>query len=155
MKSCGDDVIVRGPCNITGVGKVSLGNNVTIGANAYIKAEGGLIIGNNVSISRNLVLYTINHNYKGKRLPYDESQIKKQVVIEDNVWIGMNVCITPGSHIEEGAIIGMGTTVTGRVPARAIIGSQSWRVLKYRDEEHYNKLISNSMYGDTTGRKYP
>ena len=70
-------------------------NNVHIGENAFIRAEGGLFIGENTHVSRNLMLYTVNHNYKGKNVPYDETVIKKPVHIEKNVWIGMNVNILP------------------------------------------------------------
>lgn len=97
---------------INGFGKLSgrdffsSGKNVHIGNNFFIRAEGGLYIGDNTHISHNVSIYTINHNYKGKRLPYDEDLIKKAVKIEKNVWIGTKVIILPGTHIEEGAIVG-------------------------------------------------
>lgn len=131
-----------------------IGENVHINDNAFIKAEGGLIIGDNTHISRNLVLYTINHDYKGDLLPYDSNMIKKGVVIGKNVWIGMNVCITPGSNIGDGCIIGMGTTVSGNIPPLSIIASPKAVMIGKRDESHYMELESNKKYGGADGVFY-
>lgn len=57
-------------------------------------------------------------------------------MIEDNVWIGMNVVIAPGTYIEEGAVIGIGARVFGRIPKGAIIGSDG-KIIKYRDLDKY------------------
>ncbi|HFU76123.1 MAG TPA: acyltransferase, partial [Arcobacter sp.] len=84
---------------ISSVKNITIGENVHIGSNGFIRAEGGVAIGNNVFISRNLTLYSNSHNYNGKRVPFDETNINKPVLIEDNVWIGMNVTIAPGSII--------------------------------------------------------
>lgn len=151
---CGNDVILRGRCQWTGMDKITIGNNVSIGEGAFIKGDGGLTIGNNVSISRNLVLYTMNHNYEGKRLPYDETMIYKPVVIEDNVWIGMNVCIAPGTHIHEGAVIGLGANVSGDVPKGAVIGNQPYRTLKLRNTIQYDSFVAEGRVADTDGNPY-
>ena len=63
----------------------------------------------------------------------------------------MNVCIAPGTEIGEGAIIGMGSVVSGHVPPLAIVGSQKWRILDYRDKEHYEMLESKKAYGGRDG----
>ena len=63
----------------------------------------------------------------------------------------MNVCISPGTMIGEGAVVGMGTVVSGNVPAFAIIGNQKWRILGYRDERKYRKLDKMGMYGGPDG----
>lgn len=151
MKSCGQGVGLWGNMKITGINQVSLGNNVHIGENAFIRAEGGLTIGDNTHISRNLVLYTMNHDYHGNRLPYDEKMIYKSVFIGKNVWIGMNVCITPGTIIHDGVIIGMGTTVSGEVPPLSIIGGEKWRILGHRNPEHYELLDHSNSYSGVNG----
>ncbi|MCU1497395.1 MAG: lacA [Acidimicrobiales bacterium] len=152
--SVGPNCHITGEVYISAPGKVVLGENVHIGTGAFIRAEGGLTIGDNTHISRNLLLYTMNHEYAGSRLPYDDSKIVRPVVIGRNVWVGMNVCIAPGSEIGDGAIIGMGTVVSGVVPPMAIIGSQPWRVLGQRDEEHYHRLDGEGRYGAAGGKPY-
>lgn len=148
---CGKGVHINSPAIITAPEMIEVGNNVHIQENAFIRAEAGLKIGDNTHISRNLVLYTMNHDYEGNRLPYDEKLIRRPVQIGRNVWIGMNVCITPGTTIGEGAIIGMGTVVSGNVPAFAVVGTSKWRLLKYRDKEHYQALEEDRRYGGVGG----
>lgn len=152
IKKVGIGCSFNGISKITGLNNIEIGNNVHIGNNAYIRGEGGLKIGDNVHISRNLVLYTHNHNYEGECLPYDNSFIYRKVIIEKNVWIGMNVKILPGTHIFEGAIIGAGAVVAGKIDQLSIIGASNGRLLKSRDNEHYKFLEKNSKYGGKGGR---
>lgn len=135
---------------IADIEKIEFGKNVFIGENAFIRAKGGIKMGNNVIISRNVLIYTLSHNYMGECLPYDDTFIEKKVVIEDNVWIGMNVVIAPGTYIEEGAIIGIGARVFGRIPKGAIIGSDG-KIIKYRDLEKYEKLKKENKFCNDSG----
>lgn len=152
MKTCGTGVCFNGHIRVTGCEFIEIGDNVHIGDNAFIRGEGGLTIGENTHISRNLTLYTINHNYLGACLPYDEDMITKPVRIGRNVWIGMNVCIVPGTTIGEGAIVGMGTVVFGNVPPLAIVGAPSWQQIGERDKDHYECLDENGLFGGVGGR---
>ena len=128
-----------------------VGHNVHFGDNAFIRAEGGLVIGDNTHISRNLVLYTINHDYDGTRIPYDDRMVEKPVTIGRNVWIGMNVCIAPGTVIGDGAIVALGTAVSGTVPPLAIVGGRKWKVLGMRDESTYKSMDKQKAYGGPDG----
>jgi len=152
-KSIGKCVRFNGISSIGGIENIELGDNVHIGDNATISAMGGLYIGDNTHISSNLVLYADNHNYKGELLPYDNTYIHKKVIIEKNVWIGMNVTILPGTHIEEGCIIGAGAVVSGRVKKLSIYGASLGRVFGERDAKHYKKLENENRYGAISGYK--
>ena len=153
MKKVGKCVKFNGISKISGLANIEIENNVHIGDNAFISGVGGLYIGDNTHISRNLVLYTDNHNYTGDLLPYDEKLIYKPVKIEKNVWIGMNVIILPGTYIEEGAIIGAGAVVSGRIPKYSIYGASLGKIIKLRDKNHYEKLNEDKKYGGINGRK--
>ena len=150
----GEGVWILGSPYISGRDRMEIGDNVHIGSGAFIRAEGGLTIGSNTHISRNLVLYTMNHDTNGALLPYDHVQVQRPVRIGRNVWIGMNVCIAPGAVIGDGAIVGMGTVVSGTVPPGAIIGSQPWRQIGSRDDEHYERLEAAGAYSGYGGRPY-
>lgn len=153
LAECGAGVRIHGRLWLTGADGLRIGSNVHINTGAFLRAEGGLTIGDNTHISRNLVVYTINHDYHGERLPYDQNQLTKPVSIGRNVWIGMNVCIVPGVTIGEGAIIGMGTVVARDVPPLTVVGSAPQSVLKERDVEHYARLDELGRYGAMSG--YP
>ena len=152
LKRCGVGLHIKGAMRVSGSKYIEIGNNVHIGENAFIRGEGGLRIGDNTHISRNLVLYTVNHQYEGCRLPYDDTTMKKPVEIGCNVWIGMNVCIAPGSKIGDGAIIGIGAVISGEVPPLSIVGNQKFRVIRYRDKARYQKLEKSKAFADARGR---
>ncbi len=123
----GDDVSFNG-MRIIGHGQVTIGSRFHCGEGCYI--------------------ITDNHDYdQGRELPYDhERYISKEIVIEDNVWLGINVIILPGSYIEEGAIIQAGSVVAERVPKCAIVGGHPAKVFKYRNMAHYEELNNKKAY---------
>lgn len=62
------------------------------------------------------------------------SQTRLPPVIGNDVWIGANAQILRGAVIEDGAIIGAGAVVTGRIPAYAIAVGIPAKVMRYRFE---------------------
>ncbi len=151
---CGPGLHICAPFEITKPESAYIGENVHINRGAFIRAEGGLRIGDHAHIARNLTIYTINHNFMGNFLPYDETMIEKPVTIDANVWIGINVTITPGVSIGEGAIIGAGSVVTRDVPPLAIVGGAPARLIRYRDAEHYQRLKREKRFGGINGYPY-
>lgn len=151
--SCGRGTRIHGRLRVSAPENIFLGDNVHINDNAFIRAEGGLHIGNHTHISRNVVIYTMNHQYEGERLPYDEQKVLKPVVIGQNVWIGMNVAIAPGVTIGDGAIIGLGTLVSKAVPPLAIIGNPPPQIIKQRDKLRYKQLDEAGAHSGMSG--YP
>lgn len=119
--------------------KTYLGSNVNFNG---LKVLGGgqVTIGNNFHSGFGCLLMTTIHNYEGEKIPYDETVIHKNIIIEDNVWLGINVILLPGVTIGEGAIIQAGSIVTSNIPACAIAGGHPAKVFKYRNKDHYYKL---------------
>ena len=88
-----------------------------------------------------------NHNYdKGNAIPYDDTNIYKDVEIGDFVWFGSRVMILPGTKIGEGAIIQGGAVVHGEIPPYAIAGGNPAKVFKYRDVEHFKELKEKGCF---------
>lgn len=142
----GINLWIKGMGVFTEPNKIIIGDHCRIGENAYFHTSGGLNIGNNVIISRNVTIYTANHNFHSiEYLPYDNTEIKECVSIEDNVWIGMNVCILPGVIIHKNAIIGMGAIISKNIPENAIVVGNN-RIIGYRE-----KIKKYKMFG----KEYP
>ena len=147
FKKCGEGVIVANTCRIYVSNNITIGNNVRIGDNNLISGLGGITIGNNVVTGPDVTIWTANHNYEeATKLPYDEDVILRPVTIEDNVWIGAKAIIVPGITIKEGAVVAMGAVVTKNVPKGAIVGGNPAKVLKYRNMEKYEKLKQEKSF---------
>jgi len=118
-----------------------------VGANATWSLRGKITIGNNVILGPNSTIWPYNHNYNSLNyLPYGEKQedIIKEIVVEDNVWIGMNVTLLAGVQIGEGAVIGANSVVSKDIPMCAIVAGNPATVIRYRDKERYVLLKKNN-----------
>lgn len=112
----------------------------------YIVGSGKFIFGKYSHAGDNLTVSTDNHNYNGTRIPFDDTVIAKDVIVEDFCWLGINVTLLPGTKIGEGAIIQAGSVVHGEIPPLAIAGGNPAKVFKYRDKEHFEKLKKEEMF---------
>lgn len=125
--------------------KTFLGKNVHFNGMS-IRGGGKVVIGDNFHSGGECILITQNHNYNGNKLPYDETYIYKDIVIEDNVWLGARVMILGGVKIGEGAIIQAGSVVVGDIPKCAIAGGHPAKVFAYRDTNHYENLKAKRQF---------
>lgn len=128
-----------------------LSENTYLGKNCnfngiLITGYGKVIIGDNFHSGRDILVITSFHNYEGDAIPYDSTYINKDILIEDNVWIGARVIILGGVKIGEGAIIQAGSVVTTDIPKYAIAGGHPAEVFAYRDKEHYEMLKKQGKF---------
>jgi acetyltransferase-like isoleucine patch superfamily enzyme len=99
----------------------------------YINAYGGLKMGDNVGISSNTVIVTTNHNKYDHRKP----GFKKGVVIGNNVWIGANCVILPGTIIGNEVTIGAGCVISGQIPSKSTVVRDSNHIQIIPKEKDY------------------
>ena len=70
-----------------------------------------------------------------------EALSKGKIIVEDDVWIGMNAIILSGVKIGKGAVIGAGSVVSKDIPPYAIAVGNPCKVVKYRFSENIiNKI---------------
>lgn len=123
-----------------------LGNNCNFNG-MVISGKGKVTIGNNFHSGSEVLLINQIHNYDyGEKIPYDSTYIYKDIIIEDNVWLGSRVTILGGVTIGEGSIIQAGSTIVTNIPKYAIAGGHPAKVFKYRDIEHYKKLKAQELF---------
>jgi acetyltransferase-like isoleucine patch superfamily enzyme len=139
----GDRIYVNGPTVLNQ--NTFLGTNVNFNGLKVI-GTGRVEIGDNFHSGLDCVLITDTHNFKGTKIPYDETYIVKDIIIEDNVWLGHGVIILGGVRIGEGAIIQAGAVVVKNIPPLAIAGGNPAIVFKERDREHYFSLKSSGSF---------
>lgn len=123
------------------VGSLKIGKNSHLKTPAYIECSGSVEIGDNVHFAGGLTIFSTNHNWRSENaVPYDSKIITKPVIIEDCVWIGANVTILPGTHIEEGVVIGAGSIVNGRISSGSVLGANIAAIIAHRDLKVYHEL---------------
>ena len=69
----------------------------------------------------------------------------KDVIVDEDVWIGARVTLLPGVHVGRGSIVAAGSVVSKDVPAYAIVGGTPAHFINWKwgvDEiiEHESKL---------------
>ena len=111
-----------------------LGKNVSIHPLCYIDAQGGISIGNNVSIAHNVSILSFDHDYSDTSKPIKDAPLTlKEIVIENDVWIGAAARILGGVRIGTGSVIGAGAVVTKDIPPMSIAVGVPARVIKSRN----------------------
>lgn len=120
--------------------KVNIGNNVTFADNCYISClnhveiKDGVLFGSHVFVSDNM------HGSNAKEeldISPAERQLssKGDIHIGTNVWLGRNVCVMPGVHIGDYAIVGANSVVTHDVPPKVIVAGCPARIIRRMEEQ--------------------
>lgn len=125
---------------------ISLKDNVWIGKGADFDGAGGITIGNGVIFAPEVCIYSRTHNFDGddlKAIPFDNVVLTLKVVINDYVWIGRRAIILPGVTIGKGAVIGAGAVVSKDIPDYAIAVGNPAMVVKYRNQQKFEDLLSS------------
>ena len=114
-------------------GKLVLKDNATISFGVNIRAAGGRIeIGKNSAIAQNCVLVAANHTIASGVNFIDAvwDEVRTDVIVGDNVWVGANCTLLPGSRIGDNVVIAAGSVVRGTVPSDEIWGGSPARLLR-------------------------
>ena len=86
-----------------------------------------IFVGPNCSF--NTPIHPLNVEPRNQGLERNEA-----IYIEDNVWIGAQVCILPGVRIGAGSVIGAGSIVTRDVPSGVVAVGNPCRVLRKAED---------------------
>ena len=126
------------PINIFGNPKhIHIGEKSTIfGHFKFISVKGELFVGDNLIAAQGLTIVTDNHVRNVGTLIRDVSDIErnsrwKNVIIEDDVWLGSNVTILPGVTIGRGAFVGAGAVIRKTVPPYSVVIGNPQQVIGF------------------------
>ena len=96
-----------------------------INNNLTLDCFNSITIGNNVAISKGVTIRdSDNHSIN------ECARISAPIVIEDNVWIGLNVTVLKGVRIGSGSVIAAGAVVTRDVPKNSLVGGVPAKIIK-------------------------
>lgn len=108
--------------------------NIVIGddcgfSGTVIGAYSSIRIGNNVICGGNT--FITDFDWHLRRTEEFKGQYTKEVIIEDNVWLGLNVVVLKGVIIGSGSIIGANSVVTKSIPKNSIAAGNPCKVIKH------------------------
>nr|WP_208610045.1 acyltransferase [Flavobacterium defluvii] len=141
----GNNCDIRGELLIFGHGgEIIIGDYSFIGERTKIWSAKKISIGNRVLISHNVNIHDNNSHPLDSKLRHEdfkyitafglkkESDLnEKEIIIEDDVWIGFNSTIMKGVKIGKGAIIAANTIITKDVPEYAVCAGNPMQIIKY------------------------
>jgi acetyltransferase-like isoleucine patch superfamily enzyme len=123
--------------------RITVNGHVYIGPRAYWSAKGGIVLGDNVIFGPMTTLWSYNHNHRSERfLPYGppEEDLLRQIVVEDDVWVGLRATVLSGVTLGYGSVVGAGAVVARDVPPLCIVAGNPARPIGMRDAAMYERL---------------
>lgn len=112
---------------------IKLGNHVFIGRGCFIHGGGNVTIGHDVLIGPGVRIWSADHRFSDPtRRIREQGHEFGEVVIGDDVWIGVDAIVLKNVSIGNGAVIAAGTVVTKDVPSMAIVGGVPARIIGSR-----------------------
>jgi len=107
-----------------------IGDNTTINCGTYISVESMVTIGNNCIIAEQTKIFDNNsHGIDYRHRKMTKKDISP-VIIEDDVWIGMNSIILKGVTLGRGSVVAAGSVVTKNVPPMNLVAGNPARIIK-------------------------
>lgn len=116
-------------CINNAVGDVIIGNHTRIGLHNTI--IGPVTIGSHVNLAQGITITALNHNFDDSEKRIDQQGIStKEVVLEDDIWVGANAVILPGVTIGNHAVVAAGAIVTKDVPPHSLVAGVPAKVIR-------------------------
>lgn len=101
-------------------GNFSIGRNSHLGAFCYVNVcYGNVMIGEDVAVGPGTKIIAYSNYYHPEK-KVTEVKITGDILIKNNVFLGANCTILPGTIINENVIVGAGSLVEGELEANAI-----------------------------------
>lgn len=135
FKHCGRNVNIERRAFFASGSELCIGDYSGLGYSCIV--PGNIQIGKYVMMGPNCYILGSNHEIADNNIPmmFQGHQERKQTIIEDDVWIGRNVMMTPGRTIRKGSVIGIGCVLTKDFPEYSIVGGNPSKLIRIRKDE--------------------
>ncbi len=138
MGFCGDKVTLNppltlsNPSNIFLYGDNKLDNAVILTTNAKFIMKEHSAAAQGLKVATGAHAMIIGRNYREITETEKPKGLDKDVVVEENVWIGMNVVILSGAVIGRGSTVAAGSVVTKSLPPYCVAGGVPAKPIKFK-----------------------
>jgi acetyltransferase-like isoleucine patch superfamily enzyme len=110
---------------------VVIGDRCSIGRGTSIVGLGRIEIGDDVSIAPNVYITDHNHSYEDISVPIAGQWPRQDPVrIGAGSWLGTGVVVLPGSDIGCHVAVAAGSVVRGTVPDRCVVAGAPARIVR-------------------------
>ena len=103
--------------HLTSPWMLTIGDHCWLGEDVWIDNLTFVALGDQVCVSQGAYLCTGNHDYRSSGFDLRLGSI----TVEDQAWIAAKAVLSPGTHVQTCAVVGLGAVVSGVVPAGAIV----------------------------------
>jgi len=112
--------------------KILIGDGTQIGRNAMISAAKKITIGKKCLIAYNVSILDHDHNFDSPEISPLDSGISegKEIIIEDNCFIGAHSFVLKGVHLEKNCVVGANSVVTKSFPAGSVVAGSPAKLIK-------------------------
>lgn len=134
---CGKDVYIGYPISIHNPMNFFIEDKASIKSNSIIiNTTGKVIIKKYATVAQGATIITGNHHIvKGKSLYTSISKrladIEKDIIIEEDSWLGTNVTLLSGVTIGRGCIVGAGSVVRNSTPPYSVVIGNPAKVIRF------------------------
>jgi len=136
--------------NVTVIGEVTLGTQVSIWFGAVIRADKDrIVIGDRSNIQDNCIVHT-SAGFPvilGKEVSVGHGAILHGCTIGDRVLVGMGSVVLNGAHVGADSVIGAGAVVTEgmEVPAGSVVVGIPGKVIKPASDAQKQHILKNAQ----------
>ncbi|MBI3379824.1 acyltransferase [Candidatus Gottesmanbacteria bacterium] len=114
--------------------RITIGNKFGMSGGSIV-SEKSIKIGNRVLVGANCIIIDSDFHpldYQNRANPENSGKVLS-VIIEDDVFIGMETIILKGTHIGARSVIGAGSVVSGKVPADVLAAGNPIKIIRKLD----------------------
>jgi acetyltransferase-like isoleucine patch superfamily enzyme len=127
-------ILVHSPKTGCATPSLVIGAFSGIGMGATISVVQQVVLGRYVMLARNVYISDHGHAFEDVSKPIALQGLRtvKRTLIDDETWLGQNVCVLPGVRIGKHCVIGANSTVTCDIPDFCVaVGSPAKVIKKY------------------------
>lgn len=125
----GKGVVIKPRVKIKFPWRLSIGDHSWIGENVWIDNLGDVAIGSNSCVSQGAYLCTGNHRWDSDTFDL----VIQGIQIGNSVWIGACSSVAPGTVIQEGVVLKIGSSCNGVLVSWSIYGGVPAQFLRKRE----------------------
>jgi len=111
---------------------ITIGSNVFIGRCCEFVNSSKISIGNNCMIASSTTVNNTGHEFSKNQLINKQPITIKEIILEEDVWVGTSCIILQGVTIGQGAVIAAGSVVNKSIPPYEVWGGVPARFIKKR-----------------------